>query len=423
MYRKIELNNRLRVVLNHMPGMESAAIGVWVATGSRNEGKKLCGASHFLEHMLFKGTPSKNSRQIKEEIEGRGGSLNGFTSEELTCYLAKVSSRHIGKALEILSDMVLHASIDESDMEKERPVIIEEIKMYRDLPNHYVHDILSELLWPGHSLGLPVAGNIETVSAITRQDLLGYKKRLYIPENIVLVLCGKVDDESIVKRTSKIFRLHPKEKPAHIARFTDMQSSPRIKVLQKKTEQSHLAMGVHTFGRLHRDRYTLSLLHIIMGANMSSRLFENVREKRGLAYEIGTELKRYKDTGAFCVHAGIEHKKVKDAISLIIKELKKIKQAPVPEKELKRAKEYFKVQLLIALEGTMEHMLWLGEQVISSGKLPDKDDIIKKIDAVKSGDIQRVAGAIFSAKNINLALIGNVQDTEKREIALELSAL
>lgn len=423
MYKKINLDNGLCIVLNSMPHMESAVIGVWIATGSRNETKDLSGISHFLEHMIFKGTPTMSSRRIKEEIEGRGGSLNGFTSEEATCYLAKVSSRHIDIALGVISDMVLHANMTRRDIERERTVIIEEIKLYRDLPNHHVHDILNEIMWPGHALGLSIAGDIKSVSSITRQDLINHKEASYTSGNITVVLCGRLNQNALIQKIKDIFREDAKTQPATIVEFNNVQSGPQLKVLHKETEQTRLCIGLRTFGRMHKDRYALALLHIILGANMSSRLFENVREKRGLAYEIGTEIKRYKETGAFIVNAGIEHKKASEAIELIIKELKNIKKRPVPGKELKRAKEFFKVQLLLALEDTMDHMLWLGDHVIATGKLPDKAHIIKRVKSVSSSDLQRVAKDIFTSKNINLAMICPLRDSETDKIKEKLGDL
>jgi len=420
MYKKIDLDNGVRIILNHMSGMESAAVGLWLATGSRNEERHCSGISHFLEHMIFKGTPTRSSRRIKEEIEGRGGSLNGFTSEEITCYLARVSGRHIGTALNVLSDMVLHAHIKEKDIERERTVIIEEIKMYQDLPHYRVHDILSELMWPLHPLGLPVAGDLKSVSSITRNDLLDYKGANYIPKNMVVVLCGNLDHDASLTRLNKLFGGRTKRSPVALREFNNRQSCPRLRILYKKTEQSHLSMGIHTTGRMHKDRFAISLLHIILGANMSSRLFENIREKKGLAYEIGTEVKRYRDTGAFIVNAGVEHKKVKEVTALIIKELKEIKARAISGQELKRAKEFFKVQLLLALEDTMDHMLWLGERVLETDRLPDKRAFIKKVESVSIADLQRVAKRIFNKNNLNVAIVGPVRDGQKIKLEREL---
>nr|MBU1328913.1 insulinase family protein [Candidatus Omnitrophota bacterium] len=420
MYKKTELNNGLTLVTNHMTNMESMAIGIWIRTGSRNEDEKNSGVSHFLEHMLFKGTPSRSCRKLKEEIEGRGGSLNGFTSEEVSCFLAKVSFKHQDIALEILSDMVLNASIDEKELERERGVIIEEIKMYQDLPNHHVHDMLAEIMWPGNSLGFPVAGSIDSTGSILRKDIVQYRNTNYIPENIVIVLCGNLDHGAIESRLKKIFTGAIKGKIKPVEPFCNNQSKPRMKILCKDTKQAHLCIGLHSFGKNHKDRFALGILHIILGANMSSRLFENIREKKGLAYEIGAEVKRYNETGAFVVHAGTEHKKAREAIVCILKELKGIKEKYVTAGELKRAKEFFKVQLLMALEDTVEHMLWLGDYATSLNKLPDREGIIKKVESVTVDDIKRVSQSIFNSSDLNIAVIGELEDREQREIEKEL---
>lgn len=416
MYKKTELDNGLTLVTNRMPNMESMAIGIWIKTGSRNESEKNSGISHFLEHMLFKGTPSRNCRKLKEEIEGRGGSLNGFTAEEVSCFLAKVSFKHSRIALDVLSDMVLNASIDQKELERERGVIIEEIKMYQDLPNHYVHDILAGIMWPGSPLGFSIAGTMDSVGSILRNDIVEYKNSNYIPRNIVIVLCGNIDHDAMSSMIKKIFavRAGMKTKPAEV--FRNDQSKPRIKVVDKDTKQAHLCVGLHTFGKAHKDRYVLGLLHVILGANMSSRLFENIREKKGLAYEIGAEVKRYNETGAFVIHAGTEHKKAGKAIRCILEELKEIKKNYVAPGELKRAKEFFKVQLLMALEDTVEHMLWLGDYETSLNRLPDIKETIKKAEAVTADDIRRVSQNIFNSSGLNMAMIGSLEDKERKEI-------
>ena len=421
MYKKTKFDNGLTLVTNHMPNMESMAIGVWIKAGSRNEDEKNSGISHFLEHMLFKGTPSRNCRKLKEEIEGRGGSLNGFTSEEVSCFLAKVSFKHQDTALEVLSDMVLNASIDRMEFERERGVIIEEIKMYQDLPNHYVHDILAEIMWPGNPLGFPITGSIDSVSAILRKDIVEYRDARYASEDIVIVLCGNLDHDEIESKIKKIFAGSVKRKNKPARAFSNNQTRPAIRIMHKDTEQAHLCVGLHSFGKNHKDRFALGLLHIILGANMSSRLFENIREKKGLVYEIGTEIKRYSETGAFVVHAGTEHRKARETISCILKELKDTKEKHVTAGELKRAKEFFKVQLLMALEDTLDHMLWLGDYAISFNKLPETADIIKKVEAVRADDIRRVAQAIFNSSGLNIAMIGALEYREQKEIEKELA--
>lgn len=421
MHKIIKLNNGPCVILNHMPHMESATIGVWIDTGSRNETKRISGISHFLEHLIFKGTPTRDTRKIKEEIEGRGGSLNGFTSEEVTCYLAKVSGKHIGIAIDVLCDMVMHSTLAKKDIETERTVIMEEIKMYHDLPNHYVHDLINELMWPDQPLGYSIAGDIKSINSISRQEIVSYKKTNYVQKNMAVVLCGNFDQADIDKKIKNIFKGSSEKKNLSFMKAGNTQTKPQIKPLYRDTKQTRMCMGLRTFERTHKDRYALSLLHIILGANMSSRLFENIREKRGLAYEIGTEIKRYKDTGAFIVNVGTEHKKAKETIRLILKELEIIKTNPVPAEELKRAKEFFKVQLLLSLEDTSNYMMWLGEHVVLGGKLPDKEEIIKKIDSASSDELQRVANDIFVNKNLDLAFIGPLKEKETKEIYKELA--
>ena len=397
------------------------AVGIWIKTGSRNENEKNSGISHFLEHMLFKGTPSRTCRKLKEEIEGRGGSLNGFTGEEVSCFLAKVSSKHTDIALEVLSDMVLNASIDQRELDRERGVIVEEIKMYQDLPNHYVHDILAEIMWSGNPLGFSIAGTVDSVNSILRDDIVEYKNSNYIPGNIVVALCGNLDHEAIESKLKKIFSGSTETKIRPTENFKNAQAKPCMKIMHKDTEQAHLCIGLHSFGKSHKDRYSLALLHIILGANMSSRLFENIREKKGLAYEIGAEVKRYKETGAFVVHAGTEHKKVKEAIACILEELRRVKEKHVTPGELKRAKEFFKVQLLMALEDTLEHMLWLGDFSVSLNKLPNVEDVIQKVEDVTADDIMRVSRNIFNASGLNVAMIGSLNDKEQKEIEKELN--
>ncbi len=416
MYNKIVLSNGLRVVGYRMAHMESCALGIWINSGSRNERKKNAGISHFLEHLLFKGTKNRSGKKIKEEIEGRGGSLNGFTSEEMTCYLAKVSGQHLKIALDVLSDIVLHPSLKQGDIEKERMVIIEEIKMNKDLPSHYVHDLLNELLWPDQPLGMSISGTVESISSIAKQDLSEYKNKNYNGANFAVVVCGNIDYEKVARQTEECFLNCQKGRPSNFNLAEEEQGLPCFNFLFKETEQTHLSMGLRTFGRDHKDRHALSLLHIILGANMSSRLFNEIREKRALAYEIGTQIKRYRETGAFVINAGIEHKKVLETVKVILQELKKIRKEGVSKNEFLRAKEFFKVQLLLALEDTIDHMLWLGEHIITLNKLPTPQEVISEMEQVRAPDIQRIADEIFKDKNLNLAMIGTLKDKDTKNI-------
>ncbi len=361
-YKKEILKNGLTIIMADMPAMESISVGVWIGAGGRYEKKSKAGISHFLEHMVFKGTKKRSAQALKEAIEGHGGALNGFTGEEYTCYLAKVLSKDAHIAVDVLSDMALNPRLSPDDFAKERFVILEEIKMYLDMPNHYVQELLAELLWPNQPLGMPLAGTFKTVSTLTRGDLADYKKAFYSPKNIVVSIAGKLPDFNLVKVIEKNFKPAAAMPRQEFTSADTAQKLPRANFFFKETEQTHVAMGLHGYSRFSEDKYKLDLLHIILGGNMSSRLFQKVREEAGLAYEISSSIKHYQDTGALVISAGIDNKKVNKAIKVIIGELKKIKSGGVSKAEFIRAKEFYRGQVLMIFEETMHHMLWLGEK-------------------------------------------------------------
>ncbi|MDP2941370.1 MAG: pitrilysin family protein [Candidatus Omnitrophota bacterium] len=413
MHRKTKLDNGLRVVTNRMPGMRSVAIGIWIKVGGRYENEKNKGISHYLEHLLFKGSKKYSCRKLKEAIEGVGGSLNGFTSEELTCYLAKLPHQYLNLGLDVLADMALNPLLPEAEVEKERTVILEELKMYKDQPQSHVYDLLDELLWPKQILGMNIIGSFETIGAIKRGDLQAYKLRHYTPLNIVVSVAGLLEEEPLVKKIKEIFVHSGKENINSFMPAVVSQARPQLKVFDKATEQTHLALGFHSLEREHPLKYAQGLLHVILGANMSSRLFEKVREKKGLAYEIGTQVKRFQDTGAFLVHAGIDNRKVLKAVELILAELDKIKKNPVSADELKRAKDFYLGQTELALEDTLDHMLWIGESMSLSDKIYTLEEITKGIRAVTREDIRELARQIFKEEGLNLALIGPLKNSEQ----------
>jgi len=414
MYRKSKLNNGLRIITKRLSGVGSISLGIWINIGGRYETDAHKGISHYLEHLLFKGSKKYSCRAIKESIEGVGGALNGFTSEELTCYLVKIPGRYLVKALDILSDMVAAPRLKQLDIKKERTVILEELKMYRDLPQSYVYELLDELLWPDQAIGSPVIGTVESVKSITRDSLSSFQKTHYTPANIVISAAGLIDHDLLVKRVSHIFA---DRNPGGLNAFTAVKESQykqQLKIFHKDTEQVHMAMGFHGLKRDHPLRHAQALLHIILGANMSSRLFNEVREKRGLAYEIGTGLKRYHDTGAFLVHAGIDNRKVAPCLELIFKELGRIKDKLVTIDEFKRAKEFYLGQLMLALEDTMEYMLWMGESMACLDKVYTLEEVVKEVNKVSIEDLRKVAQQVFKREKINLALIGPLEKERNR---------
>ncbi|MCX5700866.1 MAG: pitrilysin family protein [Candidatus Omnitrophica bacterium] len=405
-YNKIVLDNGLKIVSHKMPGRESVALGIWINVGGRYEDSKNKGISHFLEHLLFKGTRKFTCRQLKESIEGVGGSLNGFTSEELTCYLVKLPASYLKIGLNILSDMVINPTLPAREIEKEKTVILEELKMYRDLPQSYVYELLDELLWPKQPLGESIIGTVESVSRVNRSALTDFKNKYYTVSNMVISAAGNFEHKDLEQSISKLFSSFKMQGLNGFSKVIESQDKPRLKFFEKATEQTHVALGFKSFRRNHPLKHALGLLHVILGANMSSRLFNEVREKRGLAYEIGTQVKRYQDTGAFIVHAGIDNKKVCDAIQLILKEIKRISKNLVTADEFRRAKEFYVGQLKLGLEDTLEHMLWIGETNATLNRTFSLNEIIAEVERVDRSKICEVAAEIFREDNLNLSLIG-----------------
>jgi len=411
-YIKTTLDNGLRVITYPMPKMRSVALGIWIKVGGRYENQDNKGVSHYLEHMLFKGTKKYSCRKLKESIEGVGGSLNGFTSEEYTCYLVKLPYAHLQDGINVLSDMVLDPLLNQDDMEKERTVILEEIKMYEDLPQSYVHDLLDELLYPNQPLGMKILGSFNSVNRLNKNELVEFKTKHYSCSNIVVSASGCLKHNELVRSIKSNFSGLKEGQQDTFLPACHNQSVPQLKILDKDTEQTHLALGFHALSKADPMRYILDIFHIILGGNMSSRLFEELREKKGLAYEIASAVKRYKDTGVFLVHAGIDNSKVPEAISLVLDELFKARRELVKSDELKRAKEFYLGQLMLSLEDTMDNMLWVGESLISLDKVCPVKETIAKVNAVTRNNIRELANRIITREAINLALIGPVKKHE-----------
>ncbi len=432
MYEKTSLNNGLTVATHQMPERASVSLGIWLRVGARYEKEDINGISHFLEHLLFKGTEKRTCEELKQSIEGIGGSLNGFTAQELTCYLARVPGKYLASALDVLGDMVLNANLAPQDIETERKVILEEIRMYKDLPGDFVMEQLMKLLWPNQPLGRNISGEIKTVREISREQLLAYKQDFYQPDNIVVAACGDLKHRQVLEECKRRFCCSgktQKNKPrspvaqrrGKFVPASQRQTGPQLNFRVKDTEQTHLALGLYGLPRNDPARFILGLLHIILGANMSSRLFREVREERGLAYEIGTSLKFLQDTGAFIVHAGIDNRQVVEALEVILQVLGKIKKTLVEKEEMMRAKEYYIGQLMLALEDTSEHMFWLGENFASLNKFMYPEEVIRRVKEIEPDDLQRLANKILQNRSLNLALIGPLKDRDKSRIKERLN--
>jgi predicted Zn-dependent peptidase len=401
-----------------MPGMESVAVGIWVGVGGRYEDKKIQGISHFVEHLLFKGTKKRNSEQISQAIEGIGGHLNAYTSEEFTCYMVKIRGKHQKYALEVLWDMIRNSLFDPNEIEKERHVIKEEAHMILDHPGHYIGELIHELMWPDHPLGRMLIGTDETISSISRNDIVDFHMRHYNPKNMLISIAGNIDEKSLINDARKYtHKFAEKEVPVAPA-FILEQNAQKIKIIEKETEQIHACVGVHGVSRTDPDKYAVKLLSTILGENMSSRLFQVIREQHGLSYEISSGVNFFKDTGGFVISSGLKPNKLDKFIELVAKELKKIKEQYVSASELNRAKEFYEGQLVLGFEKTLTKMLWNGEYMMGTGSVPTIKNILKGIYGVTPKDIMRVANKMFNKKNINIAVIGPVKKNKKLEIVL-----
>lgn len=413
-YPKTVLPNQLRILSAPMPHMQSVALGVWMAAGGRYESARLCGISHFLEHLIFKGTAQRSAQQIKEAIEGLGGSVNAFTDTEFTCVYARVPVRHAASALDVLMDMTLHPRLNAGDIERERQVILEEIKMYLDMPMQHVQDLLGALLWPRQPLGMFLAGTASSVGRIRRADLAAYRQRFYTPANMIVTAAGPVSHRMLVEQVRAAFARVPAGRVQRFRRATQRQQAPRLQCMVKETEQTHLSLGFHAFPRNHPRVHGLNLLHVILGGNMSSRLFHQVREVRGLAYEIGTQVKRYRDTGAFTVLAGVEHRKFVQALRVIVGELARMRRQSVPRDEFERAREFYRSQLLLTLDDTVDHMLWIGESEMMLSRVDPLEAILEDIQRITPADVTRAAREVLQLRRVNLAAIGPLKPREQQ---------
>ena len=415
-YPKTVLSNTLRVISAAMPHMESVALGIWVAAGGRYEPPALCGISHFLEHLMFKGTTHRTARQIKEAIEGLGGSMNAFTDSEYTCVYAQVPATHATVVLDVLLDMVRSPRLAARDIERERQVILEEIKMYLDIPMQHVQDLLNALMWPNQPLGRVLAGTPASVARIRARELAAYHRRFYTPANLVVAAAGPISHRLLVEQVQAALGHVPPGRAQRFRRASHRQRRPRVHCAVKETEQSHAVLGFSAFPRHHPQIHGLNLLHVILGGNMSSRLFRELRETRGLAYDIGTSIKRYRDAGAFTISAGVEHRKLVQALRVITQELARIRRQPVSADECDRAKEFYAAQLALMTEETVDQMCWLGEGEMLFGHVDPLEHVIEDLRRVTPRDVQRVAGQVLHPARVNVAMIGPLKPSVEARV-------
>ena len=420
MYQKTTLDNGLRIITSTMPHTRSVCISIFVGVGSRYEAKQQAGVSHFIEHLLFKGTQKRaTARQISEAIEGAGGILNGGTNKELTVYWCKVAQPHFPLALEVLSDMLLHSRFDPADIEKERHVIIEEINASRDSPPQLVDMLIDELLWTNHPLGRDVAGSKESVAAITRDTMLNYLANQYQPKNTVIAIAGDVQHQKMVTAVSQVLGNWANQRPRSGYSAFKQQPARRLCVETKDTEQAHLCLALPGLPLLHPKRFTLDLLNVILGQGMSSRLFAEIRDKLGLAYSIHSYVEHFLDSGSVTVYAGVEPKNLPVAIKAILEQLSQLKEL-VPASELSKAKELSKGRLLLGMEDSRNVAGWIGGQEILTGRILSVDEVVSIIDAITADQLEQIARELLVGSQLRLAVVGPVADDEPLEELLKL---
>jgi len=420
LYQKTTLNNGLRVITAAMPHTRSVSICIFIGVGSRYETEPQAGISHFIEHLCFRGTVKRTTaREISEAIEGVGGILNGGTDKELTLYWCKVAQPHFPLALDVLADMLLHSKFDPADIERERQVIIEEINMGKDSPPQLVDMLIDELLWPNHSLGRDIAGSKESVAAITQDMMLDYLARQYLPGNTVVSVAGAVKHQEMVNAVTQALGNWVNPQPRSKYWAYKEQPFPRLRIERKDTEQAHLCLAVTGLPLLHPKRFTLDLLNIILGEGMSSRLFTEIRDRLGLAYNIHSYLEHFLDTGSITVYAGVEPKNLTIAIKAILEQLSQLKEI-IPEPELSKAKELSKGHLLLRMEDSRSVAGWMGGQEILTERILSVDQVMSIIDAITTEELRQLAQELLVASQLRLAVVGPVAKDEPLEELLKL---
>lgn len=417
-YKLTTLSTGLRLLTVEMPNLESASVTVWVGVGSRYERKEKAGISHFLEHMVFKGTKKRETASdVSLAIDSIGSESNAATAQEWTNFYIKARAGQIEKAFDILSDLVLCPLLRQEDIDREKGVIIEEIAMKEDIPMEKIGDKFVELMFEGNPLARDIAGYTETVKGITRNDFLRYRRLHYDAKNIVITVSGGIKNGEVKELTRKYFSPLKGKRFETPKLFSPSQKRPKLHVEKKKSEQAHFFLGFFGHPHTHPDRYAQSLLATILGRGMSSRLFTEIREKRGLAYSIGTSVSRYVDTGIFATYAGVDIKKAEEAIKVILDQTYGLKEKvyPVADAELKKAKEYLKGRMALSLEDTLSVNDFFGQEVMFMDKIVTPDEAFAKVDKVTVPDIERVAKDLFNPKKLNLAIIGPFRENSKFE--------
>lgn len=408
MFQKELLINGMRVVTEEIPYVNSVSIGIWVKVGSRYENKENNGISHFIEHMLFKGTKSRSAKEIANSIDKIGGQLNAFTSKECTCFYAKVLDTHFDIALDVLADMFFNSNFDQEDIEKERGVVIEEINMYEDSPEDLVHDLFSQAVWSGNPLGMSILGSEESLGNLSRERIVDYFNENYIPQNIVISVVGNFKHSDAVKKIKEYFEKaeHKNNSSAHIImpRF-----EPEYTLKSKVTEQVHLCMGFNGVDIKSNAYYPMLILNNVFGGAMSSRLFQKIREDRGLAYSVFSYPSSFEDCGLFSIYAGSKPNNLRSVAELIMEEIRAVKEAGITEEEMYDSKEQLKGSYILGLESTSGRMISIGKSELLLERIYSPTEILERIDEVDMDSVNSIIKHIFDTDSMGAAVIGSMK--------------
>jgi predicted Zn-dependent peptidase len=403
-----------------MPHTHSVSICIFIGVGSRYETESQAGVSHFIEHLLFKGTPKHTTaREISVAIEGVGGIINAGTDKELTVYWCKVAQSHFSLALDVLADILLHSKFDPEDIENERRVVIDEINMEKDSPPQLVNMLVDELLWPGHPLGRDVAGDKDSVAAITRDMMLDYLAHQYLPSNTVVSIAGALQHQAMVTAVGQALGDWADRQPHPGYQAYKEQPFPQLNIGRKDTEQAHLCLALNGLSLFHPQRFVLDLLNVILGEGMSSRLFTEIRDRRGLAYSIHSYVEHFLDTGSITIYAGVEPRNLQVTITAILEQLSWLKET-VPEAELAKAKELSKGRLLLRMEDSRSVAGWMGGQEVLIGDILSVDQVMSIIDAITAEELRQLAQKLLVSSQLRLAVVGPVADGEPLDQLLKL---
>ena len=407
MHQKTVLDNGVRLLTASMPHTRSVSICIYVGSGSRYEDDEHAGISHFLEHMLFKGTPRRPSAaEITGAIEQVGGLMNGSTDREITAYWCKVATPHFQSALDVLVDMVRNPLMDSEEVEKERSVIQEELAMSNDYPGYRVEMLTDQMLWPDHPMGRDVGGSKETVNGITREMLTDWFQRQYGASNVVISIAGSLSNEEMLDAVTPMVKDWPSGSPlGWEPAGNGSRQEPQARMEYRKTEQAHLALSLPGISTRHPQRYPMDMMNAVMGEGMSSRLFLEVREKRGLAYDIHSSASHFRDTGSITIYFGVDPKKARYAIETTIEELHRIKE-DIPDEDLHRARELAKGRLLLRMEDTRAVAAWAGAQELLHDEVLTVDQVVERVDGVTTEDVKQAANQFLAREKLNLAVVG-----------------